>query len=116
MRFISDENISPVIGDALRKNGHDVVAAAVVCPGRSDRHVVQVAQVEQRTVIGEDKDFGELAFRDGVFPIGLIRVALPGTAPTEKAIRLLDVLAQQSGQILGNLIVIEAMRIRVRPL
>jgi predicted nuclease of predicted toxin-antitoxin system len=116
VRLFIDENISPVIGDALRRGGHDVVDATVLCPGQSDRHVVRLAQAEARVVVSEDKDFGELAFRDGLFPIGLIRLVLPSMTPTDKANRLLEVLAQASNQIVGMLTVIEPARIRARPL
>jgi predicted nuclease of predicted toxin-antitoxin system len=116
VRFIVDENISPVVGDALQQNSHDVIAATVVCPGQSDRHVVSLAQAEARVVISEDKDFGELAFRDGLFPIGLIRIALPGSTPSEKAMRLLEVLALESDRIVGIVLVVEPSRVRTRPL
>jgi predicted nuclease of predicted toxin-antitoxin system len=116
VRFIIDENISPVIGDALRQSGHDVAAAVIVYPGQSDRHVVRLAQAENRVVISEDKDFGELAFRDGLFPIGLIRLALPNLVPADKAVRLLGVLTQKNRRIFGSLIVIEPTRVRIRPL
>jgi predicted nuclease of predicted toxin-antitoxin system len=116
VRFLIDENISPIIGEALRSAGHDVTAATIVCPGRSDRAVVAIARAEARVVISEDKDFGELAFRDGLFPIGLVRLMLPGMTPPEKAARLLEVLAGDAARVVGTLMVIEAQRVRVRAL
>jgi predicted nuclease of predicted toxin-antitoxin system len=116
VRFIIDENISPSIGNALQQAGHDVIAAAIVCPGQPDRDVVRIAQAEARIVISEDKDFGELAFRDGLFPISLIRIALPASTPADKTTRLLDVLNTEAHRIVGMLLVIEPLRIRTRPL
>lgn len=116
MRFLIDENISPVIGDALRAIGHDVTAATMICLGQSDRAVVAIAKAEDRVVISEDKDFGELAFRDGLFPVGLVRLVLPGMTPQEKAARLLDVLAAEAARVTGSLLVVEAARVRVRAL
>jgi predicted nuclease of predicted toxin-antitoxin system len=114
VRFLIDENISPVIGDALRNCGHDVIAATVVCPGQPDRRVVEIAKAEGRVVISEDKDFGELAFRDGLFPLGLARLVLPGMNPQQKAARLIEVLEIEVDRIVGAIAVIEPGRVRVR--
>jgi len=63
VRLLIDENISPIIGDALRVAGHDVRAAAVACPGVLDEELVALAIAEARIVVSEDKDFGNLAFQ-----------------------------------------------------
>jgi predicted nuclease of predicted toxin-antitoxin system len=104
-----------VIGDELRSSGHDVIAATVVCPGEPDRRVVAFAKAEGRVVISEDKDFGELAFRDGLFPFGLARLVLPGMSPREKAARLLEVLESEPSCVIGAIAVIEPGRVRIRP-
>lgn len=100
----------------MRQAGHDVTEATLVCPGRSDRHVVQIAQLKYRVVISEDKEFGDLAFRDGQFPMALIRIALPDLGSAEKAERLLDVVEMERERLVGHLIVIEPARVRTRPL
>jgi predicted nuclease of predicted toxin-antitoxin system len=116
VRFIIDENISPLVGEALRQAGHDVIAASLMCRGQSDRHVVQIAKADDRVVISEDKDFGELAFRDGIFPVGLIRISLAAYTPSDKATRLLEILTAEQDQVIGMLLVIEPSRVRSKPL
>jgi predicted nuclease of predicted toxin-antitoxin system len=73
VRVLLDENISPIIGDALRVAGYDVVMAAAVCRGAPDDEVVALAVAEARVLITEDKDFGELAFQQGLHPAGVVR-------------------------------------------
>lgn len=116
MRFLIDENISPLIGAALERAGYSVEAAASICQGAPDTHVIAVASAAKRILVSEDKDFGELAFRDGIQPPGIIRLALPGYNPLEKAERLLEVLATEEGRIVNALVVVEPSRIRHRPL
>jgi len=114
VRLLIDENISPIIGDALRAAGHDVRAAAVACPGALDEELVALAIAEARIVVSEDKDFGNLAFKQGLRPPGLILVRLPRCLPAEKAARLVVVLKRQSAN--DCILVIEPRRIRRRPL
>jgi predicted nuclease of predicted toxin-antitoxin system len=112
VRLLIDENISPIIGDALRVAGHDVRAAAVACPGVLDEELVALAIAEARIVVSEDKDFGNLAFQRGLCPPGLILVRLPGYLPAEKAVRLVTVLKRQSAK--DCILVIDRVRARRR--
>jgi predicted nuclease of predicted toxin-antitoxin system len=114
VRLLIDENVSPLVGDALRAAGYDVSAAAVVCPGARDEGVVSLAIAEWRTIVSEDKDFGDLAFRAGLRPPGLVRIALPGYLPAEKAVRVVDALKGRN--IAGVILVVEPTRVRRRRL
>ena len=116
MRLLLDENVSPVIGEALTAAGYDVRAVTTACPGASDIQVVALARAEDRIIVSEDKDFGNLVFRNGWWSPGLIRLALPGYWPAEKAARLIKVLAAEETSARGAVLVIEAARTRVRPL
>jgi predicted nuclease of predicted toxin-antitoxin system len=112
--LLIDENVSPVVGDALRAAGYDVSAAAIACPGARDEVVISLAIAEGRTIISEDKDFGALAFRAGLRPPGLVRIALPGYLPAEKAVRVVDALRGKDAT--GVILVIESTRVRRRRL
>jgi predicted nuclease of predicted toxin-antitoxin system len=116
VRLLLDENVSPIIGVALADAGHDVSAAVAVCPGALDTDLVAIASTEARIIVSEDKDFGELVFRDGLRPPGLIRLMLPGYWPAEKATRLLEVLTAAGTSAVGAILVIEPTRTRLRQL
>jgi len=77
VKLLIDENVSPVIGQFRRAAGHDVIAATNACPGAPDDDVVTLAIAEGRILVGEDKDIGDLAFRQGLRPPGLVLVRLP---------------------------------------
>lgn len=116
LRFFLDENVSPIIGDALRAAGHDVSMAASVCPGAPDEDVVALAVAEARVLVTEDKDFGALAFQHGLLPAGLIRLALPRQLPAQKAARIAEVLKRDGAQIPGAVLTVEPGRVRRSPL
>jgi hypothetical protein len=116
LRLLLDENVSPIVGDALRAAGHDVLMAASVCAGAPDEDVVALAVAEGRVLVTEDKDFGALAFQQGVRPAGLIRLALPRQLPGQKAARLAAVLGSDGGRIQGAVLTVEPGRVRRRRL
>ncbi len=113
MRLLLDENVSPIVGDALKAAGHDIRMVASVCPGASDEDVVRLAQAEGRVLVTEDNDFGELAFQQGLHSPGLIRLALHGHLPAQKAARLVQAI-EKGIDADGVAIVVEPARIRRR--
>jgi predicted nuclease of predicted toxin-antitoxin system len=116
VRLLLDENISPIIGAALTGAGHDVSATATACPGALDMQLVALAAAEDRVIVSEDKDFGDLVFREGLRPPGLIRLVLPGYWPAKKAARLIEVLARAGTSAVGAMLVVEPTRTRLRHL
>lgn len=83
-------------------------------PSASDEEIVTRAIAEQRILVTEDKDFGELAFKHGHHPIGIIRLVLPGLWPSQKAQRLVEIVTDQSDKLIGLATVVETNRTRSR--
>ena len=115
MRLLLDENLAPDIATALVASGHDVLLVAKVCRGASDRAVIALAIQENRVVVSEDSDFGTLAFRDGMFPPGVIRPVLPDFDVAQKSVRLIAVLQTEAAKAIDAILVVEPSRTRHRP-
>jgi predicted nuclease of predicted toxin-antitoxin system len=62
VKFLVDECVDIQLIESLRAGGHDVLYVADVMTGESDVIPAKAYQ-EQRIVLIEDKDFGELVFR-----------------------------------------------------
>lgn len=77
-RLIADENIQSFLVGALRKDGHDVLYIAEYADGITDEEVLSIASDQQRLLLTEDKDFGELVFRLTAIPGGLITPLVEG--------------------------------------
>lgn len=116
MLFLADENVPRSVVDALRDGGDDVRWIREDAPGISDRAVLARAVEDGRVLITFDKDFGELARHDGLSAqagVILIRVSLP---PGRDQGRLLARVLAARRDWPGHFAVIEAGRIRMRPL
>ena len=96
--------------------GHDVAWVHQDTPGISDEEVLARAVREARILLTFDKDFGELAWAAGL-PAGcgivLFRVQMPDAANV--GAMLADRLAERDDWE-GHFSVIEAGRVRMRPL
>lgn len=64
MRFLLDESADLPLREHLRRLGHDATAIAHEYPGAlPDSDVLAIAVSEDRVLITNDRDFGELVFR-----------------------------------------------------
>ena len=57
----------------LTEQGHDVASATEKHPGVSDEALLALAYEEQRVLVTEDKDFGELVFLRGLPHPSIVR-------------------------------------------
>ena len=76
MRWLVDECTGPFVGRWLREQGYDVYSVADQSPGWSDWQVLAYAVSENRIIISNDKDFGELVFKHHLAHCGVILMRL----------------------------------------
>jgi predicted nuclease of predicted toxin-antitoxin system len=73
MKSLLDENVEFRLAGQLRADGHDVTAIAYDYPhALSDEEVLALAVAEQRVLIANDRDFGELIVRQNCAHSGVI--------------------------------------------
>src|SRR5205823_13600191 len=116
MQFLANENFPLDAVAAVRKIGHDVAWIRTDAPGSKDRDILKRAVAEQRVLLTFDKDFGDLAFQQGLpATSGIVLFRLQ--ASSSAALATLVVAALQSRtDWAGQFSVVEAGRIRMRPL
>lgn len=116
MKLILNENMPMTAVVELRARGHDVVAVKETLRGSSDTVILAQAQLEQRLVVSQDKDFGELAFRQRLpADCGIILFRLSGNSPEADVQRIVSVIESRSDWE-GQFAVATDDRIRLRPL
>ncbi|MGH7064185.1 MAG: DUF5615 family PIN-like protein [Stellaceae bacterium] len=76
MRWLVDECVDGDLVGRLRDGGHDVLYAAEMASGATDAEVMRQALRNNRLLLTEDKDFGELAFRLGLPVLGIVLLRL----------------------------------------
>jgi predicted nuclease of predicted toxin-antitoxin system len=116
MRFLADENVSRQIIEKLRADGHDVIAVAQSGQGASDKRVIQMANAEARVLITEDRDFGELIIRQRLGIAGVMLLELDRVTNTVEVDRVGEVVSTHAYKLVGNPVVIEPARLRLRRL
>jgi predicted nuclease of predicted toxin-antitoxin system len=62
LRLLVDENISPITAEFLADKGHDVKSVRDSHAGAKDREIANMAREEDRVIITQDTDFGEIYY------------------------------------------------------
>ncbi|MCY2965643.1 MAG: DUF5615 family PIN-like protein [Planctomycetota bacterium] len=64
-KFLANENVPGEVVEAARQAGHDLAWICELTPGIDDDAVLAASLAEKRVLLTFDKDFGEMAFRQG---------------------------------------------------
>ena len=112
MRFLVDECTGPRVACWLREQAHDVYSVYDESPGMHDDHVLAKAVSEKRILITNDKDFGEMVFRESRPHRGVIFLRLDDERPQTKITVLQKLLANNALQLQDAFVVVSETRIR----
>jgi predicted nuclease of predicted toxin-antitoxin system len=116
VRLLANENIPGETVTALQNEGYDIKWVRTTWPGSRDQEILHLAQVEKRILITLDKDFGELAFREGLSSqCGIILLRITPSSPehiTKVTLTALRIEAEWQ----GHFAVVEENRVRITPL
>lgn len=114
MKFLVDECTGMSVATYLRDEGHDVKAVAEVAPQANDVEIIALALSEDRIIVTNDKDFGELVYRSGWEHCGIVLLRLRDER-AENKIRVIKVVLNRVGERLQNhYVVATEAGIRVR--
>ena len=119
MRFLVDQNLSPLLADELRKAGHDVIHTREIDLSTADDEVIlQRALDEDRVLISADTDFGFLLAESSAArpSVVLLRLRTPRPAGRLAAVLLANLDGIATDLETGAIVVLEDERIRIRRL
>jgi predicted nuclease of predicted toxin-antitoxin system len=102
MRFLADENVSRQVVERLRTDGFEVISVAQSNRGASDKQIVEMANVDGRVLITEDRDFGELVVRQRLGIAGVMLLELDRLTNSTEVDRVADVVSRHADKLLGN--------------
>ncbi|MEW6006562.1 MAG: DUF5615 family PIN-like protein [bacterium] len=114
MNFIADEGVDRQIVERLRQDGHRVWYVAEMEPGISDDTVLDLVNQKSALLLTEDKDFGELVFRQHRLIPGVILIRLAGLSPTRKAEIVASAINQHTSELPRAFAVISPGIFRIR--
>ena len=116
MRWLIDERVDADLAALLHRSGHDVVYISDVAPRAADTEVMDRPDRENRLLLTEDKDFGDLVFRQARPVPGIALLRIEPSRRLRKAPRLLAAIDRFGDTLFGRYTVIEDARFRSRPL
>jgi predicted nuclease of predicted toxin-antitoxin system len=114
MRFLVDECTGASVIEYLRKKGHDVLSVAETTPRATDTDILTRAAQQDRIMVTNDKDFGDLVFHSGGVHSGVLLLRLRDESPANKVAVTAAVLNQYAERLPGNFVAASETRIRVR--
>ena len=114
MKFAADECCDAVLVAGLRDDGHDVWYARESAQGADDETVLRYALANERILLTEDKDFGELVVRLGLPAWGIILFRMNPADSAAKLARLREVIQNHSTRLEGSFVVVDQSQTRFR--
>lgn len=112
MRFLVDECTGPKVADWLKSLGHEVYSVFDESQGASDDDILTKAVNEDWILITNDKDFGELIFRERRPHKGVIFLRLTDERSANKISVLSNVLDNHASKISKQFVTVAENRIR----
>ena len=116
MRFVVDESTGAAVVAYLRRVGHNVLAVAEAMPQADDPDILARAAGEDRILITNDKDFGELVFRNGQVHSGVVLLRLQDENSANRVHTITAVLEQYADRLAGSFTVATDRGVRIRRL
>ena len=114
MNLVVDESVDKLIVDTLRQAGHKVLYISEFAPSIDDEIVLNQANQNDALLVTEDKDFGELVFRQGLIHTGVVLIRLGGLSTQAKTRIISTVFANQGSEFLEAFSVISPGGVRIR--
>ena len=115
LRVLVDESTGRSVTEWLRSAGHDVVCVTESLPEAGDSDILNLAVRDQRLIITNDKDFGELVFRGGSAHAGILLLRLDDESSANRVRMVASVVENYEQRLMGAFTVVTEKTIRIRP-
>ena len=113
MKFIVDECTGPGVARWLYSQNYDVFSVYEQARGMSDEYILKKAVIENRILITNDRDFGEMVFRKKKPHKGIVFLRLEDERAANKIKFLTLLLNKFSDQLPGNFVVVTEKNVRI---
>jgi predicted nuclease of predicted toxin-antitoxin system len=101
---------------ACAVTGHDVLFVAESMRGAEDAAILKLAADQERILLTEDKDFGELVIRLGLPAYGILLLRMNPANSDAKLGRLREILLRDVARLPHSLAVVDENKARIRAL
>jgi predicted nuclease of predicted toxin-antitoxin system len=112
MRFLVDECTGPSVAGWLRGEGHEVFSVFDEAQGMADVDVLTKAFTENWILITNDKDFGEMVFRERRDHHGVVFLRLDDERAANKIEVLRQLFANYADKLPEEFVTVTETRVR----
>jgi predicted nuclease of predicted toxin-antitoxin system len=116
MQLVADENVPGPVIDRLRADGHVIHAISEMSAGLHDTGVLATSHAMALVLITHDRDFGELAVRQGLPVSGVILLEVERLSLGSQIERISQCLSVPETEWVGYFTVLDPSRLRRRAL
>ncbi len=113
MKFLVDESTGAAVVGYLRSVGHDVLGVSELMPQADDQSILARAASEERIVVTNDKDFGQLVFRSCQPHRGVLLLRLRDESPEIRVAVVKAVLNEHADQLFDHFTVATETGVRI---
>lgn len=114
MKFLADENFPLSSYQFLKDKGWNIEHIGLTNSSISDYDVMQLSIKQKRIIITFDSDYGELVFKKGYLPLGVIYLRMQNFTPSYPGEFLYDLIENSELVFISYFTVIEKNQIRQR--
>ncbi|MEM6877149.1 MAG: DUF5615 family PIN-like protein [Bacteroidota bacterium] len=114
MKLLADENFPVASFKALKTKDYDIRHIGVELSSIRDEEVISIAIAEDRIILTFDRDFGELVFKEGYRPKGVVYFRWKEFRPLEPGEFIDELIQEKRIELDGNFTVIDPDQIRQR--
>jgi predicted nuclease of predicted toxin-antitoxin system len=116
VKFIGDVNVEKPIIDYLLANGYNTKWIPDLDRRMVDEKLLELASREKRILVTNDKDFGELTFRQKRVSAGIVLFRVKGQNSRDKVRLLRKLLLAHGNRLRGYFTVVTRKKVRFIPM
>ena len=112
MRFLIDECTGPSVARWLKSHEHEVFSVYEQARGASDEEIIEKAFKENWILVTNDKDFGELIYRERRPHKGVVLLRLEDARTSNKIDAIRSLLQNYGGKLGNQFVVVTEQHVR----
>ncbi len=116
MNLLIDESLNFRLLNACQSAGISFICVKDFMRGAPDIEIINYSFTNESIIVTEDKDFGELIFKQNLRPYGVVFLRYSPSETADVSIALFKCLTEQLSNLPGNFIAITPHNTRINSL